>query len=192
MDLRPPLQLQSMIKSMGDVVLPAIDPNNKMAQEQAQLILGMMHLLALRLPLQFHYDIDELQRYAELARELLDETQGGTETNAAMAQLARAAASSSAMLERAQTAPEELEAAVLELRNQIAALVDAVWRDGDADCRQRSSKAVLAASKAQILRERAWFAPQGWDADMSAYPTIESLINDSGSDREHNDLGAST
>ena len=42
MDLRAPLQLKSMIKSMSDVVLPAIDPGNRMAQEQAQLQLPQM------------------------------------------------------------------------------------------------------------------------------------------------------
>ena len=77
MDLRAPLQLKSMIKSMSDVVLPAIDPGNRMAQEQAQLILGMMHLMALRLPLQFHYDLDELRRYLGLAQELLQQRAGG-------------------------------------------------------------------------------------------------------------------
>jgi hypothetical protein len=35
----------------------------------------------------------------------------------------------------------------------------------------------MDAAKAQILRERAWFQPQGWDADPTAYPAIETLLN---------------
>ena len=37
MQMRPLLLTQSMIKAMTDVVLPAIDPQNKLAHEQARL-----------------------------------------------------------------------------------------------------------------------------------------------------------
>ena len=67
MDLRAPLQLQTMMKAMKDVVLPAIDPDNQMAQEQAQLVMGMLHLMMSRQPMQFHYDLDELKRYVALS-----------------------------------------------------------------------------------------------------------------------------
>ena len=50
MDLRPSLQVQTVIKAMTDVVLPAVDPNNKLAQEQARLVIGMLHLVAQRQP----------------------------------------------------------------------------------------------------------------------------------------------
>ena len=176
MDLRAPLQLQSMIKSMSDVVLPAIDPANGMAQEQAQLILGMMHLMASRLPMQFSYDIDQLTRYVSLARELVGISEGGQRTNEELAMLNSATESSEKTLRGAQTSPDDLEAAVLALRTRISALVEALWSDGEPTCREPIAKAVLAASKEQILRERAWFSPQGWDADMSGYASIESLI----------------
>ena len=177
MDLRAPLQLQSVIKSMTDVVLPAIDPHNRMAQEQAQLILGMLHLLAQRLPLQFQYDVDELQRYVGLSSQLLGSAHGGPATTQQLAQLEGAAAEGARVLAGAQLAPATLEASVLALRNDISALIRAVWEDGAPECRPSTHAAVMDAAKAQILRERAWFQPQGWDADPSAYPAIETLLN---------------
>jgi len=177
MDLRAPLQLQSMIKSMSDVVLPAIDPDNSLAQEQAQLILGMMHLMASRLPMQFSYDIDQLTRYVSLAREILAHGEGGQRTKEELALLNTSVDNGAQALQGAQTSPADLEAAVLTLRARISALIETLWSDGEPTCRETISKAVLAASKEQILRERAWFAPQGWDADMSNYPSIESLID---------------
>ncbi|MCK9285355.1 MAG: hypothetical protein M0P39_13860, partial [Rhodocyclaceae bacterium] len=60
MDLRPALQVQTVIKAMTDVVLPAVDPNNKLAQEQARLVIGMLHLVMQRQPLMYRYDRDEL------------------------------------------------------------------------------------------------------------------------------------
>jgi hypothetical protein len=185
MDLRAPLQLQSMIKSMTDVVLPALDPANRMAQEQAQLILGMLHLMSVRLPLQFHYDVDELKRYLALSRELLDSVHGGPLTSAGIDGLARAAADADAILARAQTAPAGIEAAALALRTQVSALVEQLWHDGEPGSRESASKAVLAAARQQVERERAWFVPQGWDADASSFAPIERLINyPAGSARE--------
>ncbi len=177
MDLRAPLQLKSMIKSMSDVVLPAIDPGNRMAQEQAQLILGMMHLMALRLPLQFHYDLDELKRYLGLAQELLRQRAGGAQSDACQRALGQSSAHAADVLARAQAAPRDLESAVMDLRADISALVEALWQDGAPEARAPAARAVLAAATAQIERERAWFAPQGWDTDTSTWQSIESLID---------------
>lgn len=177
MDLRAPLELQAMIKSMTDVVLPALDPANQMAQEQAQLILGMMHLMAVRLPMEYHYGIDQLKRYLALAGELQETVTGGPLTNAALETLVQSSLSGTDCLTRPQVSPGDLEAAVLDLRTQISTLVEALWQDGEADCRAVAGKAVLAAAKEQILRQRAWFVPQGWDADTSAIPAIETLID---------------
>ncbi|MFT4563667.1 MAG: hypothetical protein ACI9BW_003423 [Gammaproteobacteria bacterium] len=177
MDLRAPLQLSSMIKSMTDVVLPAIDPENQMAQEQAQLVVAMMHLMATRLPMQFHYDVDELKRSLGLSYQLIGAAAGGSLTTSELQKLAACVTDGESALAGAQTAPAELEAAALELRVRISALVETLWRDGEPSCRQAASRAVLAASKEQIERERAWFAPQGWDADPTAYPPIEDLID---------------
>ncbi len=177
MDLRAPLQLQTMMKAMKDVVLPAIDPSNQMAQEQAQLVMGMLHLMMSRQPMQFHYDLDELKRYVALSKQLLAETRGGPLTSAELESLLSLVTESEDLISRAQAAPSELESAVLDLRNKISRLVETLWQDGEQACREPASKAVLAASKEQIIRERAWFSPQGWDADTSQYPSIESLID---------------
>ncbi len=37
-------------------------------------------------------------------------------------------------------------------------------------------KACLANAKEQLLRERSWLVMQGWEADPSEVPPIESLI----------------
>lgn len=175
MDLRAPLQLQTMIKSMREVVIPALEQTDQIAQEQAQLVLGMMHLMASRLPLQFHYDLDELQRYLALAQELLAKTRGGPLTSDELERLGASLAASESVLARAQASPNELEAAVLEMRSRVSSLIEQVWHDGDPTCRRGVARAVLDASKEQTQRERAWFVPQAWDADV--YPPIESMIN---------------
>jgi hypothetical protein len=70
MELRPAFLLQTIVKAMSDVILPAVDPNNKLAQEQARLVIGMLNLVSSRLPLMYRYDRDELSRFLALASTL--------------------------------------------------------------------------------------------------------------------------
>lgn len=176
MQLRPQLQIQSILKAMADVVLPAVDPNNKLAQEQARLIMGTLSLMARQLPLQFRFDCDELARLVEFARELEQLAQGGKGTTAANSALAADTERASSLLNRAKAGPEEIEQAVRDLRSATGAVVTQVYRDGDAASQERVEKAVLAVSKEQLLRDRSLLLSQGWEPDPEAVPAIESLL----------------
>lgn len=176
MELRPALQIQTVIKAMADVVLPAVDPHNKLAQEQARLVIGMLSLLAERLPLLYRYECDELSRFlvlAETLREAANEVRGASQ---ALRDLTAVVEVGSSVLTRARAEPRELEAANFELREKIGALVTAVYADPDCAQCKTIGTAVTAHAKDQLLRERAWLAIQGWEGDGSALPAIESLL----------------
>ena len=154
MQIRPDIALQAVLKSLHDVVLPAVDADNKLAQEQAQLVVGLLTLVAQRLPLQFRYDVDELTRLLALARTLgLD------------------SAAQDDVLRRAGAGPDEVVAAVGALRAAIGDHIDTLGQ-GDAAARA----AVLAAAREQHLRERSWLSMQGWEVDPATVPAIETLI----------------
>lgn len=180
MQMRPAIQIQSMIKSITDVVLPAIDPSNKLAQEQTRLILGTLSLMAKQLPLQYAFDCDELGRLNAFAQQLQAEVSGGDETQAALAALASSQRDAQQILDRAGTTPDAIEAAVRTLRATTGSLITGVYRDGDAHGQQQVKVAVLAMSKEQLLRDRAWVAMQGWEPDPAALPTIDALLAASG------------
>ena len=176
MDLRPKLQLQTMIKAMTDVVMPAIDPENDLAIEQAQLILGMMHLMVVRLPRQFEFDVNELERAVDLSLVILKEGKGGPNTQTALASLQQSEAQGRAILSAAKASPENIEQAILDLRSRTSALIDALSSDGESACQTTISRAVLESSQEQIALERAWFAPQGWDTKEDAPESLEKLL----------------
>ena len=176
MDLRPKLQIQTMIKAMTDVVLPAVDPNNQLACEQAQIVLGMLHLMAARLPWQFRYDVDELDRALNLSADILVQGRGGEDTQNALRTLEHAAKHGDKLLSAAKVSSEELEDAILALRTQTSEVIRALWVDGDSNCRESIGRAVLNASKEQIDRERAWFAPQAWDSEENAPASLETFL----------------
>lgn len=176
MDLRPELQLKAAIKALTDVVLPAVDPNNKLAQEQGHLAVGMLSIALERLPLLYRYDRDELKRQLALAARLQALTAGTPGAEAERAALADGAAQGSELLDRAGAEPGALEASNGDLRARIGALVTALYAGNDPATLKDVSAVLLASGREQLLRERAWLIGQGWEPDPAAVPSIESLL----------------
>jgi hypothetical protein len=177
MEIRPSFLIPTMLKAMTDTVLPAVDPENKLALEQARLVIGMLHLISGRLPLLYRYDRTELRHYVDLAKRLTAESRGGSRTVAAARELSSAANEGAGALERVGADPVDLESRLLDLREKVGALVQCLNEDGDAESRQMVRRIVIAASRSEIERARAWILPQGWEADPASLPTIESLLS---------------
>lgn len=178
MDVRPALQIQTVIKAMSDVVLPAVDPNNKLAQEQARLAIGMLNLVAQRLPLTFRYDRDELARFLALANELQAQAKDLPGAAEALKNLETTTDVGADVLDRARAEPSELERANFALRDQIGALITALYAANGTAKLKHISSIVTAHAKEQLLRERSWLIGQGWEADPKSIPAIETLIGE--------------
>ena len=176
MELRATFQIPTLIKALTDVVLPAVYPNNKLAQEQAQLIIGSLHLIAQRLPLQYRYDRHELSSFLELGKQLEREAAGSTELASAASSLASSTAVGSEVFTRVGAEPGEIEAANLALRESVGLVVQSSATLHDEPRRKVIESAVMAHAKDMLLRERAWVAPQGWEGKDSGLPAVESLI----------------
>lgn len=180
MQMRPAVQIQSIIKALTDVVLPAVDPGNKLAQEQSRLVIGLLTLMSKQLPLQFRFDCDELARLIAFSQQLRQQLrQLGRETaglQTTLAQLKAATADAEHVLERAKAEPEEVLDAVRSLRASSGAVVSAVFTEADAATVESVQKAVLANAEQQLLRDRSWLLMQGWEADPASVPPIEQLL----------------
>lgn len=176
MQSRSDIQIKSILKAMTDVVLPAVDPNNKLAQEQARLCMGLLGLMAKQLPLQYRFDCDELARLSAYAAELQRIAKGGAETDAALSALKQRTGDADVVLERAQVSPQAVLDAVRGLREATGSLITSVYRDGESGAQERVQRATLAMSREQLLRDRSWVLAQGWEADPKAVPPIEELL----------------
>lgn len=169
MQLREDIQLQTAIRALSEVVMPAVDAANALAVEQLQVVIGMLSLMAARLPLQFRYDCDELARLIEFAQAL--ENCGGSASA-----LRDARERGADVAARAQAEPQEVLLALRALRETSGALITALYRDGNDDQRAALTRVVLAHADQQLLRERAWVLPQGWEAQPESLPAIETLL----------------
>jgi hypothetical protein len=178
MDLRPSLQIKTVIKALTDVVLPAVDPDNKLAQEQAKLAIGMLQIIEQRQPLMYRFDIDELTRFLALAETLRQQAEGLPGVADALSELNESAKAGSEVLSRARAEPSELEDANFALREKVGAFVSKAYAGNDFARLKPISQTINAHAKEQLLRERVWLVAQGWEPDAKSLPTIEALIGD--------------
>lgn len=176
MEMRPALQIQTLIKAMMEDVLPALDQTNQLAMQSAQLTIGTLHLIAQHLPLEYRYDCDELSRLLKTAETLKAQAAGGERTRAALASMQEAATVGADVLDRARAEPAEILSAVHALRAAAADTVRAVYAEGAETTQSAVEKTVLAMSKEQLLRDRSWLLMQGWEPDPKAVPAIETLL----------------
>ncbi len=175
MQLRADIALRAMIKSLTDVVLPAVDSGNRLAVEQLQVAIGLLGLIEQRLPLTYRFDCDELARLLDFANGLADDVDA-EQTESERQALALAAESGAEVLRRAGADPAEVLAAVRALRTTSGTLVTVAYRHGDDTCKAALTRRVLAMSKEQLLRDRAWVSPQGWEPHPEALPTLTELL----------------
>lgn len=176
MNFRYPLQIKTAIRAMQEVVMPSIDQSNKMATEQAGLVVAMLQLLERTLPLTFRYDCDELHRSITLAEELLraiDDVPALHETAERVAASATAARDTHG---RALADPGELELACRDIRAAISSLVTAAIGEAPPETSKAVMRLTITSSKEQLLRERAWTISQGWESEPEKLPAIETLL----------------
>lgn len=176
MQMRPEIQIASMIKAMKDVVIPALANSNKLATEQASLVVGMLHLMASQMPHQFRFDRDELARLIDTANTLQDIRSGDAAATAALAALTTERAAANAVLGECQRDPADLKDAVRGLRKCVGDLVTALARTQETDNQLRAEKVVIDMSREQLLRDRSLLKLQGWEPDPAAVPDIAKLL----------------
>lgn len=168
MQIRTDLALQAVLKSLTEVIAPAVDRGDKMAQEQIGLVVGLLTLISSRLPLAFAYDCDELTRLIELAKDIAPAA--GSDA------LQRALDQGAITLERAKASPADLTGAIEHLRSAIGDAASTLPLSRDTAARA-AVRALLDASSAQLLRERGWVSMQGWENDPAALPDFETLLS---------------
>jgi len=176
MQMRPEIQIKSVLKAMVDVVIPALDPDNQLAQEQIKLCMGLLDLLSRQLPLQFRFDCDELARLRSMGEELLPLADPHAVDAAARKALTDALEVSGDVLRRAKADPSEVVSSVRALRAATGELVKQACATGQRSDTARLENLVLEHSREQLLRDRTWLLPQGWERDPAKFPPIDTLI----------------
>ena len=169
------LRIQSMMRAMREVVIPAIPPDRRLALDQANIIVGNLRIMAEQHDRLVEYELAERRDYTALLRDLLAAASGIVPADLA--------AQSEALLSRAVP----LASVGLPTQNDLAALVRDVKAAADAtlqsaldhgapDVRATISTLVLAQAERQVLRERRWTMAAGFELDPASLPSLDALL----------------
>jgi hypothetical protein len=154
------LRLRTMIRAMNEIIIPAVDGGDSLAQEQARLLLGHLHVLLQhegREQAMCDIERSDLQR---LASALVEASSGGSATAAATA--------------RVQNLPDDVDTDGLS--HAIEALIIDSGSDGSEAFKRACDTLVIAHGRAATRRSRTWFKSMGFDHDPDALGDIDSLF----------------
>src|SRR5690606_20205560 len=169
MQIRSGITMKASLKAMQEVIMPAIDPENSMALEQAQMIIGLLTLLNDRRDLQTAYDIDALRRCITLGTELLayDNKE----------QLRADISAAQSAIEGASAIETTLTQHIAILNSHISTIADQLCAKSDEE-NSAARRLILKASAEQNIRERSWLLMQGWEPQPENIPDISALLFD--------------
>jgi hypothetical protein len=165
--------IRAAIKAVRDVVAPSVDPTDPLANEQVRLVGDFLEFLQDRIDYVHDRQRFEVGHYVALADSLSAEAAACSPDVAS--RLQAAAKSARELLDRTDARSAELKAAAAHVAGAVRDLIRAADA-ADAETRRRVHRTVIAASKALLDLQRAWFLPQGFEPDPLALPTLESAL----------------
>ncbi len=162
----PIIRLQSVVQTLEHVIVPAVDPNNSLANEQCGLVLAQLRMLVKHMPYIGEYHalcLSDIMKTAEAA----PPAAGGAATREAAAALGRALTDAPGFADTSE--------AFHHVGHAIDALLRAAAQDGDLDFRRTVEREVLAFSRRQSRRARAWFRDAGFDPAPDDLPEVAAM-----------------
>ncbi len=150
-------RLNSVLRALETVVLPALPPEASLAQEQVMLAMGHIQIIQAQRDVTPAYEQDELDDISAMARELL-KVEGVPET-ASDATHALAAA-----LNNENGHPRERAEAI---RKAIDAVLVSARQSGAKEYHMALARVILPLGCERARKDREWFAPMGFDIELS-------------------------
>ena len=159
--------------ALREVILPALDPNNPLAREQAALAIGHLHMIRGQWPYMADYMASCLADIILLGDDLLKIADGGMNTRDAAAAL-------KSTLDQIRKEKSGPTTSVTQRRDAVAVAIDALINasavDGSKSFRDLSENIVLDYGIHQTSRDRAWFKASGLDPDCAKLPSHAELV----------------
>jgi hypothetical protein len=170
------LRIHAMIRSLREVVLPALPNDEMLAIDQANILVGYLGIMAQQHDRVLEYLLVELAEYAELLGAMVEDARGARSIEHAVAKARAALDLAAPILQMPIPRQGELSALVRSLKESVDELLLAARQDGTPAYRQASSKRVMLQAEQQILRERVWFRASGFELAASQLPSIDDVL----------------
>lgn len=178
-----------MLRAMREVIMPAIAPQQRLALDQAAILIGNLKLMAEQQAFLLQYQLVELREYAALLRALrttaaapagtseVDMNQVGASGQGGAGDVAETLLAQAAPL--AET-PIPTFAQASELTTALKAAADELLQhclqSGSSQARREATALVMAQSERQITRERRWFRAAGFELEPEKLASLEQVL----------------
>jgi len=163
------LRIQNLVKALVEVVLPALPPTERLARDQAALVVGHLRMIAEQWKFALRFESQSLDHLLDLAGNLAaaDVPMG--------AELRRRLAASVAKFRSTDRADgNAIETAIID----IGADIDQVIQGDGTESRIPAElmRLVLQYGAIQARRERTWFQGNMLDPGRAGLPSIAEML----------------
>jgi hypothetical protein len=156
-------RLTSIVGSLVEVVLPAIDREDAAALEQAHLSVASLRVIQSQIDFAHAFEVVDGQSLVELIKAL---------TNILQRPYPSQIADIAAALARPAAFTNDIRAANRRMRDVVATLVDEAAAAADPGKFAQVTRAILASEELQIRRDRAFVAGTGFDVQADTLVSI--------------------
>jgi hypothetical protein len=147
-------RLASVVRALTEVILPHLPSEASLAQEQVQLCIGHIQIIRSQLEEAPDFEREELADAIALGRALLDAAGGDAAGGTISLTLAAALKASDGT---------DLRGERQAIHDAIEDLIGCTAAEGNAQRSARVSAKVLEHEGRRVEKDRAWFAPFGFD-----------------------------
>lgn len=159
------LRLANCIKALEEVVIPSLADGERMAREQALLVIGHLRMIGGQWKHALRFECGSLDAMSALARKIAVSDPGfGGELADALA--------SAATVDRRDI--DAVEGAICRVGAAIDKAI--LGEDGSLPLSPAAVAAILDYGEKQAFRERTWFKLCGLDPDAGELPAIEAVL----------------
>lgn len=152
---------------MQEVVLPALDPQNAIAQEQGKLVLGSLNLLLGQVDYAHTFEVLEARALSTLLAETVSMAHAHTLAAGAVTALQILLKRAHSLIENAATPVHVLQQLNHDLREALTRLIEEIESNGTRELARAIAVRVLDFSTTHLARERSWVAATGFEASGS-------------------------
>ena len=164
-------RIRTMNKALTEVILPAIDPDNKGAVEQLQLVVGSLNLMNEQIDYAHWFEVTDGRSMTAMADKIA--TLAGQPVDDATATAIAAVRDAGS---RHNLTLSAIRQANYDLRETLSAMIARVLESSDAATHKAISLAVIDMSEDQTSRERAFVAKTGFDVFPDSLKSIVETL----------------
>lgn len=164
-------RIRTMNKALTEVILPAIDPENKGAVEQLQLVVGSLNLMNEQIDYAHWFEVTDGRSMIAMAERIAEIS--GQPIDAATAQAIASVRDAGSRHNVTLTAVRQ---ANYDLRETLSAMIACILEASDAATHKAVSLAIIEMSEDQTSRERAFVAKTGFDVFPDSLKSIADAL----------------